>query len=184
MTTYLLPAHYTVFSQTDALLDRLTSAAFDTEVHLASGLRLAVKIADAHPAVRALVAHLRDQPTEGARVLSRIEQLSHDTIDAQWASPHEATLLGLLVTVRDALPEQLPYAASHARVAPNAPWVQRFADELVAAPRRVPSFHVSVQIAVQTRMENTSDLPLPPARWPVAGFVAQPSPRAPKGYAS
>ncbi len=183
MTTYPLPAHYTVFSQTDALLDRLGSAAFDAEVHLASGLRLAVKIADAHPAVRALVAHLRDQPTEGVRVLSRIELLSHDAIDAQWASPHEATLLGLLVAVRDALPEQLPYAASHARSASNAPWVQRLADELVATHRRVPSFHVSGQVAAPARVANTTDLPLPPPQWRAAGFVAQPSPRSTKGGA-
>lgn len=136
MNPYEVPEGYTVVSRLDALLDRLETVEFDVMVNLASGLQLAVDIAAQQPAVRALVEHLRSHPGEAAHLLSRIEALATAPVDPRWRSPHEAALIGMLVAAFEVEPRLALMAAERARNAPEAPWIPRLADSIVAS---VPS---------------------------------------------
>lgn len=179
VVSYPMPERYAVVSQTEALLDRLCSAEFDAEVHLASGYKLALRIAREHPATQALAQHLRQQPGEIARVFARVEALAHDVIDAQWASPHEAALLALLAIIEGAAPFHLDFAITHAAVAPNAPWVERFVLEHASRQVTRAAFHVSVNAAVsfsgEVASQNLS------VEWLAAGFVPTSARTTPSG---
>lgn len=174
--TYLAPSSYAIISQADSLIDRLCSKEFDAEVHLASGYRLAVRIACEHAATRGLVQHLRSRPADVARVLARIDALAGEVIDAGWASPHEAALLALLAVVQASTPSQLFNAVSYACRAPNAPWVTRFVSELATPSSREPAFRVSSS-AVSFADQSTSSSG-PPLVWQTPGFWSNPSARA------
>ena len=128
------PADVSTASPCDALLDRICGGEFEAEVFLASGYRFALRAAREHTATQALVRHLGEHPCDAAKVLARIEDLARREIDAQWASPHEAALLGLLSVVTDAAAPQASVAVAHVCNAPNAPWARCLAAELVADP--------------------------------------------------
>lgn len=133
MNPYEVPEGYTVVSRLDALLDRLETVEFDVMVNLASGLQLAVDIAAQQPAVRALVEHLRSHPGEAERLLSRVEALATAPVDQNWRSPYEAALIGMLVVAFDVEPRLGVMAAERARSTPQAPWIPRLADSIVAS---------------------------------------------------
>ena len=114
-----------------SLLDRICGGEFEAEVFLASGYRFALRAAREHLASQALVRHLGEHPSDAAKVLARIEDLSRREIDAQWASPHEAALLGLLSVVTEAAAQQASFAVAQICNVPNAPWARRLAAELV-----------------------------------------------------
>lgn len=151
---YFTPYSYTVLSEVEALLERLEEPEFDAEFHLASDVHHSLRMMRANDRVRALSAHLRRSPRSLERVLERLHELSERVIDLRWSSPHESSIVGILVAIEGSFAELLPHAASLVENVPNAPWVAR----IVAGIRE--------QMPTPLPMRQVFDLPWSPAGIP------------------